>query len=351
MEIYCKSLSCKPIRIPTNEKHTIHLKTRSCVRRLGMTEVNFHHDSVVLLPDDVSAAEENKYSGLKALAACFIYSNENIDQSLMIVGHTDRSGPEAYNEILSEKRARNVFYALTGKRSEWTDSCLEKHNVEDYQYILKWLSNNRNWNTDPGDVDNINGPKTKAGVTRFQEQYNTEYNKVILCDGIVGKQTWGAFYDVYLSVLGELLGIQSEELKSRQGMFTFLDPAVIGCGERFPGTSDGTGDSTTDRRVELLFFETGEEPEKNDVSICEQLYSRNYYQFEPINCPMQSLKNTDKVTVRDEADVMLAHTRIACTLDDGSEVIVRTDSFGNARVWGKTIASITVDDVHTLDTI
>jgi outer membrane protein OmpA-like peptidoglycan-associated protein len=30
----------------------------------------------------------------------------------VIAGHADRSGPEAYNQVLSERRARNVAQAL-----------------------------------------------------------------------------------------------------------------------------------------------------------------------------------------------------------------------------------------------
>ncbi len=44
------------------------------------------------------------------------HAAEHADQKLVIVGHTDRSGSEAYNQSLSERRARSVFAYLTAGR-------------------------------------------------------------------------------------------------------------------------------------------------------------------------------------------------------------------------------------------
>lgn len=353
MDIYEKRISIAPISLSTGESHTIYLTMNADVKRLEMTDMNFHHDSVVMLPGDLTASLDDVtvYSGLKSLAACFVHSNENIEQSLMIVGHTDRSGPAEYNETLSQKRAWNVFCALTGKRDAWVKSCREKHRVKDYQYILKWLSDMHYWDTDPGALDDKNGALTKAAVTRFQERYAADYGKKIDPNGSVGEETWGAFFDVYMSILEKILGIDSNELKSRQNMLTFTDPPVIGCGERYPRTSGDTNRSAMDRRVEVLFFDPGEQPDIKNGPVCSQLYSGDYYHYEPINCSLQQLKSSDKVTIQDEASVPLAHADIICRLDNNSKKVVRTDMYGNARVWGGKIDFVTVNEVHDLKAI
>jgi hypothetical protein len=352
MDIHLKGLKNQTVNLVSGISNTIFCKTHSSAKRLEMSDVNFHHDSAVVMPErDDAENNDTDYSGLKALAVCFIHANENVDQRLMIVGHTDKSGPEQYNQALSLKRADGIFYVLTGNRDRWVNCSMNKHKVEDYQYILKWLTENRNWNCDPGDVDDINGEQTRAAVKRFQEQYTTTYGTSILHDGVVGKQTWGAIFDIYMEILAELLGIEPEEFASRQSMFSFTQPATFGCGESFPKSTGSSENSIEDRRVELLFFDSGEEPDPADGPLCEQLYGTSYYSYEPIDCPPDKLHDSDAVSLKDEADVSCDLTEVICKTDDGAEIKVRTDGLGTIRLWGKKIDSITIEDVHTLDTL
>ena len=40
---------------------------------------------------------------------------ENPDDQTVIQGHTDRTGPEGYNQVLSERRAKAVYDYFMGK--------------------------------------------------------------------------------------------------------------------------------------------------------------------------------------------------------------------------------------------
>src|SRR5215469_9208042 len=81
---------------------------------LEVEDAHFHHDSAVLLPDyecDSEAGEtpDDHVSGLAVLANCYLYAKDKPSQKLMIAGHTDTTGSDAYNLKLSQMRADNVL--------------------------------------------------------------------------------------------------------------------------------------------------------------------------------------------------------------------------------------------------
>ena len=308
---------------------------------LEMEEVNFHFDSAVLLPDFGTSApepgtpEQNRITGLGVLYTCYKHAKDNPDQRLLILGHTDRSGSSDYNVVLSQSRADNVLYALLGNREEWVDICVqkEKHKVEDYQQILKWVDLNWKWGCDPGKIDNKQGPDTEKATLAFQKKYNQDFKEErkmlkakdpsipdnIPETGIVDRETWGAFFDVYMRELTMIMGTDYAGLQKARDAIKFLadsptlpnpDPEVldkkpelpnggadvkrrraVGCGENFPITPDRKSNyrNPVDRRVEFLFFDPGEEPSLTCLlpngpcagKECE-LRNKNIYDFKPI---------------------------------------------------------------------
>ncbi|MBT8399867.1 MAG: hypothetical protein KJO98_05270, partial [Rhodothermia bacterium] len=261
---------------------------------LEVEDVNFHHDSAVLLPDyGTSAAQEGvspeqrRVTGLAVLYACYRHVRENPLQTALVVGHTDRSGSRAYNQQLSELRADNVLFALKGDREAWVRVARQKSKVEDYQQILLWLTHHAGWDCDPGGKTNVHDAETRQAVIRFQEQYNDRFNASISEDGVVGSETWGAFFDVYMHELKYALGTDDAGLAQAQSSLRFMDCEAIGCGEDFPITADRRENykNPIDRRVEILFFDDGEEPVVNcraPRGACVELYEKKMYCVTPV---------------------------------------------------------------------
>jgi len=247
---------------------------------LEFEDVLFHHNSAVLLPSaprgpssteglDVQPQEEQReISGLAVIRAAYLYAGRNPGKRLIAAGHTDRSGPEYYNFQLSELRAKSVLHILLGERDPWVSLVLEKNKVEDIQQILKHVYVRYDWPCDPGTIDNIYGSQTRAAVRGFQETYNEEFDQSISTNGVMGRQTWGAVFDVYMRELSERLAEDGEEtLDDWQSKITFLDPGkkLVPCGESVPIDSPGMDGlrSQTNRRVELVFFDAEDPPQIN----------------------------------------------------------------------------------------
>lgn len=72
--------------------------------RFGMM-VNFEYDSVKIVPKSLPLLD----------SVGQMLQTENIDnETLVIEGHADASGPDAYNQILSERRAEAIKRYLVG---------------------------------------------------------------------------------------------------------------------------------------------------------------------------------------------------------------------------------------------
>jgi hypothetical protein len=123
-------------------------------------------------------------------------------------------------------------------------------------------------------------PETNQALLNFQKQYNIEFVELssfkdkfsrnfskIDEDGKIGKQTWGAFFDMYSLELLHMMMCTEDELNELRGKIIFVKKSpshpspVIGCGENFPASGATTEEeNAVDRRVEILFFDPGEEP-------------------------------------------------------------------------------------------
>ncbi|MEM1125514.1 MAG: hypothetical protein AAGI71_02600 [Bacteroidota bacterium] len=273
--------------------HVVTVKLRYKGYLVEMEDLNFHFDSAVMMPDhgaaptDGSSPGQARVTGLAVLALCYQHLEAHPDQHVLVVGHTDRSGDVGYNQTLSELRAANVLAAMQGDRGRWADIAMQKSKVEDYQQILLWLTHQVGWACDPGGKSNVHDPATRQAVADFQSQYIKRFGRTITVDGVVGLQTWGAFFDVYMQHLGALIGRDADGLQAAQSFQAMSPCASIGCGEGFPITPDRTENykSPIDRRVEILFFDPGEEPVLNCATphdTCTELYDKTMYEIVPI---------------------------------------------------------------------
>ena len=276
---------------------------------LEIEDVLYHHDSGVILPSQPEgpsssdgadpSKESTQITGITVTQAIYLYLQENPDKKIIIAGHTDTTGSPRYNFELSKYRALSVMYLLLGDKQKWAINSNEKHKVEDYQQILTHYAKLWGWNCDPGGIDNIHGPKTDEAVKNFQTTYNAEFNQNIGVDGRVGLQTWGAIYDCYVKELADRMGTDQNSLGEYRKNVKFVsdDYKILACGESYPIEEKNKDNyrSQINRRVEVIFFDPGEEPdikcpnpygpynnETCDLNKCP-IYKENEYDFEYIH--------------------------------------------------------------------
>lgn len=172
---------------------------------------------------------------------------------------------DLYNLGITVKRAKAVLHAVLGEREPWIAICEGQHKVEDYQLILTWVAGVYGWECDPNGVDNINGTDTQTAVKNFQATYNKTFEKSIAVDGVVGHDTWGAFFDLYMDMVENLCETDDAGLQQLRSKLKFIGPKVVGCGENWPIQEPQRDSyrSQINRRVEILFFEPGQEPKLN----------------------------------------------------------------------------------------
>jgi len=222
---------------------------------------NSHPDSyecfahVPYEPDEETASQ--RISGLGIIVAVYRFLSLNPDYHLLLAGHTDTTGDVGYNFTLSELRAKNVMHLLQGDRTQWVDICLQKSKVEDCQRILKHVARINTWDCDPGPIDNQLGDRTRDALRRFQQAYNGQFQPAIAVDGVVGRQTWGAIFDLYVDEIAALMNTNAAGLSQyRQVRFVDAQNPYIACGEKKPIDQPERDSyrSETNRRVEFLFF-------------------------------------------------------------------------------------------------
>jgi hypothetical protein len=273
---------------------------------LEFEDVLFHHNSAVMMPenpkgkssqdgtkddssdtdDQIIKKDQEQVTGVKALALVFKELELDAEKRLLIAGHTDTSGEIPYNYTLSQLRAQNVYYLLTGERSKWAKVSYEKQKVEDYQQIMKHYAGT--FNCDPGDVDNKWGTKTKTATENFIKNYNKDFVPTVpgvvpLSEDLVAKvegngkklwphQLWEAVYNLYSNGIRDILDDKWVEFNTRRdvvrpdigkkhpGSFMYAERRYVGCGESFP-IDDSEKDkyrSQENRRVEIMFFDRTE---------------------------------------------------------------------------------------------
>ena len=248
----------------TTEVHKI-VVTRFKGFILEMEDFHFHFDSAVMLPDyDVAEAAADHITALTVLATGLAHARKFSTRKTMVAGHTDTSGAADYNVKLSQQRAECVLASWTGDKASFTNICLSKNKVEDYQQILKWAYQSKAYPCDPGPIDNSHGNGTSTALKSFKTAYNAEFSRSLPLTGTCDKATWEAFFDLYNQAIAKFLSTDVEGLAAYRAALKWVDPGrkTVGCGENWP--VDGVGldnyRSATNRRVEILFFDPGQEP-------------------------------------------------------------------------------------------
>jgi len=284
------------VHLSSGKQFRMTLSGRATVHVIEIEDVLFRHDSAVMLPEsyenkegEAESKDQEKITGLDAIRTVFIRAKEYPTQRVLIAGHTDTTGRDKYNITLSEKRGHSVLYMMLGNREEWADISDKQHKNEDIQQILTWI--NREYpamDCDPQGIDGIIGSKTRQATRNFQTNFEPEFGRKIGIDGVVGPETWGAFFDVYQRKLATMLDTDEAGLPEFRSEVQWVDSGrkAVGCGESWPIEAADQDEyrSRINRRVEILFFDENEAPPldchpapgKCEKTLC-RLYGQDLY--------------------------------------------------------------------------
>jgi hypothetical protein len=111
---------------------------------------------------------------------------------VFVVGHV--GGGES--KSLGQARADCVRCLLESDRDGWVTLATERGSIRDVKGYLEYLNEIMDWPCFVDEVDPSTGPSTREAVLAFQGEFNQQFDGQITEDGICGKQTLGALFDV-----------------------------------------------------------------------------------------------------------------------------------------------------------
>ncbi len=237
-------------------------------------DAHFRSDSAVVLPegeDPDATGEHQAITSVGLVATALRYNEDHAGFTLLVAGHTDTTADSAHNDELSRLRAKVALALLVGDRDSFKSLANQRNKSKDINQILSWVSEafpDLPFACKPAAINDFVNDKTVRG---FQSSYNR--HKTAL--GATGpdldrgrlrrRAHLGAFFDCYEFALREELGEDSNAVAELRKKLTFADEErkSLGFGERFPIEELGVDHfrSQTNRRVEVLFFEPGQEPD------------------------------------------------------------------------------------------
>ncbi len=308
------------------DQEVVVAEFKNQARVMHLPSAHFRTGSAVLLPEGEAptTGQGTALTSVGMLATALRFNEEHPGHSVLVAGHADSVGNDKSNDQLSAQRAELTHAVLAGNREKFAELAQQTGKVSDWKQIFRWASvalsdiepppgsaapvARHHFNEIVVEPIDDNATTGVPAAIAFQNAYNENRAALgvsgdkLTVDGIVGKKTWGAIFDCYQWNMAEELGeVEFEDdqsdatkrlagLKKLQSTVTFLPTRkpFIGFGEHFP--ADGAGDdnvaSEANRRVEVLFFEQGQEP---DVEVLDEApETTELYQadsFERVNVP------------------------------------------------------------------
>jgi outer membrane protein OmpA-like peptidoglycan-associated protein len=224
----------------TGQTHALTILSTQRVRLVGLF---FDLNKCFLLPTALP--------GIKAIKKHY---DKHPESDLLLVGHTDTSGREEYNETLSLERAKSVAAFLTDEAEPWLAFFKEGKPIEkrwgtlEVQQMLTVLPGGGPFFYS-GEPNGVRDSKHEKAVKAFQKSVEIED------DGIAGPITQKALVEKYMA-------LDNTSLPKGSTITTH------GCGENFPVVDTPDGERNPDnRRVEIFFFDDGIDPKPaGDIS-------------------------------------------------------------------------------------
>ena len=257
---------------------------------LDIEEAHFGIDRYVLLPTELQAppaGDEWGLGGLDVLVAALLHAKDHPTRKLLVTGHTDTPHSGEHNLELSLKRANNVFYALSGYTfaEEWIALSHAGGTRDDIREILRFIDERFAYGCAPSPRGKPSANLDALALRAFHTRYNEDvasflatenpfapgFSTPVPAGGLATKDTWRAFFDLYQRYLAARLKLTMNALGALQFGVNTMSPVTQGCGEyqtldleeRLDRQVKGYPELTqapnaTDRRVELIFFDSDE---------------------------------------------------------------------------------------------
>lgn len=219
--------------------------------------------------------------------------NRDAERKVLIAGHTDRVGSNAYNETLSDGRATSVLGYITNQPDIWmgllrtmlslnggprenrsgTNQSRDRWQTREIQYMLNYMrsptSGDRYYD---GPINNVFNADLQTALDEFRADNG------LPAGGVSGSPRWaGVDEDSWRKMFERYIALDAVSVD--QGRF--LDPAHLACGERFPRLEtrppgsesqdqrDAAARLEINRRVEFLLIPPSLVP---DPLTCEAIY-------------------------------------------------------------------------------
>lgn len=323
---------------------------------LEMHDSLFRTDSAVVLPEGedptASGAGHLSLSTVGLVAGVLRYNEEHPGRKLLVAGHCDTTATVDYNQTLSEERAAVALACIVGDelRASFAKLCHQRNDGVDKTQVFDWVARQFGWDCAPTRTD---AAPSWTTINKFQHAYNLHKSEIkagghpdLAEDGDMGEATWGAVFDCYEYALEQELG---EDPATVRGKLVWLDDArrSLGFSEYFPVDNLGRDNyrSQSNRRVEVLFFEAGEEPDLDVAATnpeVSEIFLPGYYEREHLP-PMLTAKPWDAAwddtTARmDLARIMHVNAR---GLPAGVPLTFRVSIIGQGEVATAQAVSVT----------
>jgi hypothetical protein len=265
------------IKIASGKEYIFRIENTSgkTVYFVEFEDMLFRNDSAFMMPEWKRA--EDVISGIDLVISTLLYAKDNSDKTILVAGHADTTGSADYNVTLSWYRARAVLGMITGGRDMFSEaadgahmsSSAKKSEVlhDDRVQVLNWAADVFGW---PCNITKERDYFT--AVRQFQQNYNSHAGEIcsnplnLAVDGDFGIMTCGACFDCYQYQVSKLMGISQKELQQRQAALRLFDKepdATVKCGESHPIDEPSRDNyrSSSNRRIEVLFFDENEKPD------------------------------------------------------------------------------------------
>jgi outer membrane protein OmpA-like peptidoglycan-associated protein len=280
------------------------------------------------------------------------HSDAHPNEKVLIVGHTDLTGPDNYNQALSERRARSVHAFLTFGRNreravaEWNElrrtrppglftSVKDTWDTREVQYMLQDLRFYL------GNIDEDHGPLTSAAVRAFQTDNG------LTPTGAMDDATWEKLVAAYLEqdsfALPEERFFRNARGDCNGGVLQW-----IGCGETDPVLNTELA-WRPNRRTEILFLTTdtlppGDIPEPDTFNLPEEGVAGTGWCLGPRNPNLPRCPFTTRTAPPAEGKVLIRPA------EPGKVLVSGTITFEDGTPVANAKYSLTAPDGEYLNT-